>query len=86
MTRISRGSPSSTIAGSLALCLIAISKPRYSFVIDPLLLLCACAVLVQPRQSIATLTRSDRWWLGGVFGFLIWGWIAWTIFAISSRM
>jgi len=44
------------------------------------------SVVVQPRQSIATLTRTDRWWLGGVFGFLIWGWSAWTIFAVSSRM
>ena len=74
-----------TMAGSL-LCLIAIAKPRYSSVIDPLLLLCACTVVVAPRQAMATLTRRDRWWLGGGVAFLIWGWIAWTIFAISSRM
>ena len=75
-----------TVAGSLVLCLIAIAKPRYSFVIDPLLLLCACAFVVQPRQSIAAFTRSDRWWLAGLVTFLIWGWIAWTIFAVSSRV
>ncbi len=75
-----------TIAGSLVLCLIAIAKPRYSFVFDPLLLLCACAFLLQPRQSIATFTRSDRWWLVAVFAFLAWAWIAWLIFAFSSRM
>lgn len=73
------------IAGSVGLCLIAISKPRYSFVIDPLLLLCACALAVQPRQSIARFTRSDRWWVAGLLTFLLWGWIAWTIFALSSR-
>ena len=61
-----------TIAGSVVLCLIAIAKPRYSFVFDPLLLLCACAFLLQPRQSIATFTRSDRWWLVAVYAFLVW--------------
>lgn len=75
-----------TIAGSLVLCLIAIAKPRYSFVFDPLLLLCACAFLLQPRQSIATFTSRDRWWLVAIFGFLAWAWIAWLIFAFSSRL
>lgn len=75
-----------TIAGSLVLCLVAIAKPRYSFVIDPLLLLCACAFLLQPRPAIATFTRGDRRWLVAVFAFLVWGWIAWTIFALTSRV
>ena len=74
-----------TIAGSLLLCLIAISKPRYSFVIDPLLLMCACAFALQPRQTIATFTRNDRRWLAVMFAFIAWAWTAWLIFAFTSR-
>ncbi len=74
-----------TIAGSVVLCLIAISKPRYSFVFDPLLLLCACAFLLAPRQGLASLGRAERWIMSAVFVFLIWSWIAWMVFALTSR-
>ena len=74
-----------TVAGGLLLCLIAISKPRYSFVIDPLLLMCACGLALQPRQAIATFTRNDRRWLAVMFAFIVWAWTAWLIFAFSSR-
>jgi hypothetical protein len=74
-----------TIAGSLILCLIAISKPRYSFVFDPLLIMGAAVFLPAPRAAADRLTRVDRWVLAAMFAFLIWGWIAWLIFAFSSR-
>jgi 4-amino-4-deoxy-L-arabinose transferase-like glycosyltransferase len=74
-----------SVAGSLVLCLIAISKPRYSFVIDPLLLLGACTFLSAPGRAVGRLSATDRWLLVALFAFLIWAWIAWSIFAISSR-
>src|SRR6478736_2800599 len=75
-----------TIAGSVALCLIAIAKPRYSFVFDPLLILAAAFFVTSPQpERMATLRRS-RFVLAVIFAFLIWGWVAWAIFAMSSRL
>jgi hypothetical protein len=75
-----------TIAGCAILCLIAISKPRYSFVFDPLLILTATLAV-----SIGAVDRAAVWrrhWkvLAPSYLFLVWGWIAWTIFAMSSRL
>lgn len=74
-----------TIAGALVLCLIAIAKPRYSFAIDPLLILGAAVFLTAPGRVLRRLKAVDRVVLLVLFAFLIWGWIAWTMFAISSR-
>ena len=74
-----------TIAGSLVLCLVAISKPRYSFVFDPLLIIGACLLMTTPRTTWSALTRRDRASLAAVFGFMAWGWLAWLIFSWSSR-
>lgn len=74
-----------TIVGALVLCLIAISKPRYSFVIDPLLILGACVFLAAPGRVVRSLRTLDRVVLVLLFVFLIWTWMAWTIFAMSSR-
>jgi 4-amino-4-deoxy-L-arabinose transferase-like glycosyltransferase len=74
-----------SIVGALVLCLIAISKPRYSFVIDPLLILGACVFLTAPGRIVRRLPAIDRWVLAALFAFLIWAWIAWTIFALTSR-
>ena len=75
-----------TIAGSVALCLVAIAKPRYSFVFDPLLILAGAFFMMSPRaERLATLQRS-RVAIAVVFAFLVWGWVAWTIFAVSSRL
>ena len=74
-----------SIIGAVVLCLIAISKPRYSFVIDPLLILGAAVFLTAPGRVIRSLTIIDRLVLAALFVFLIWVWIAWTIFAFSSR-
>ena len=76
----------STIAGCVALCLVAIAKPRYSFVFDPLLILGATlATLVSLPDRRAT-WRRHRGVLTVACVFLAWGWIAWTIFALSSRL
>lgn len=75
-----------TIAGTLVLCVVAISKPRYSFVFDPLLIIGAVVFLSAPRSTWAGLSRGVRRTLLGMFAFLIWGWIAWAIFAVTSRV
>jgi len=73
------------IVGALVLCLVAISKPRYSFVFDPLLLICAVATAMSPRATLAALGRGQRWALAIVFAFLAWAWVAFVIFSLSSR-
>lgn len=72
------------VAGSLLLCLVAIAKPRYSFVFDPLLIIGA-VVAVSGAGRGSSLRRRDRWFVRGMWLFLLWGWVAWTIFALSSR-
>ena len=75
-----------TIAGSVVLCLVAIAKPRYSFVFDPLLIVAAAFFVTSSRaEQLATIRRS-RVALALIFAFLLWGWVAWTIFAMSSRL
>lgn len=85
-----RGAPGQlflvTIAGSVALCLIAISKPRYSFVFDPLLIIAAIIFVSAPREHWLRLTRAERWTLAAIAVFLAWGWVAWLIFAFTSRL
>ncbi len=76
----------STVLGSLPLCLVAISKPRYAFVFEPLLLLGATAFLCAPRHSWSLLGRAGRWIVTLISLFWLWGWAAWFIFAISSRL
>jgi hypothetical protein len=73
------------IAGALALCLIAISKPRYSFVFDPILIICASALWIDRRQLLGGITRVDRRALAAIFAFLVWGWAAFAIFSVTSR-
>lgn len=74
-----------TVVGSLLLCLVAIAKPRYSFVFDPVLMLGAVACLTAPRETLARLQPADRNVLLGIAAFLSWGWVAWLIFSVSSR-
>jgi hypothetical protein len=73
------------IAGSVVLCLVAISKPRYSFMFDPLLLIGATWFAANPRAAWQGMTMRLRWALAAVFGFLLWGWAAWLVFAMTSR-
>ncbi len=75
-----------TIAGSAILCLVAISKPRYSFVFDPLLIVTSTLVIsMSATERIAT-WRAHWRALAPSYVFLAWGWIAWIIFAMSSRL
>ena len=72
----------SVIAGALLLCLIAISKPRYSFVFDPLLIICAAALWIDRARARAALTAADRWAFAAICAFIVWGWVAFAIFAV----
>ena len=74
-----------TILGCTVLCLVAISKPRYSFVFDPLLIIAAAVVAQDPARAWSYLRRRDRWIVFGLAAFFIWGWIAWLIFSLTSR-
>ncbi|HYE87788.1 MAG TPA: hypothetical protein VEA16_15600 [Vicinamibacterales bacterium] len=76
---------SGVIAGALVLCLIAISKPRYSFVFDPILIMCAAMLLIEGRNQLKSFTAVDRRGLAAMFAFLLWGWVAFLIFSITSR-
>jgi hypothetical protein len=76
----------SVVFGSLPLCLIAISKPRYAFPFEPLLMLCAIGVAVAPHPRFARLQRRDRWIVASSAAFILWGWAAWLIFAVTSRL
>jgi hypothetical protein len=76
----------SIIAGSVLLCLIAISKPRYSFVFDPLLIIAATLMFMSAGPDRIRAWRRYRPVLIASWAFLAWGWIAWTIFALSSRL
>jgi hypothetical protein len=75
-----------TIAGSLLLCTVAIAKPRYSFVFDPLLLIGLATLLTSPFDVTAALDTRTRRIFAVVMLFLAWGWVAWLVFALSSRM
>lgn len=75
----------SVVTGSLLLCVVAISKPRYSFVFDPLLMVSAAALWLDRARMPARLARADRIALAVAVGFILWGWIAFAIFAVSSR-
>jgi hypothetical protein len=75
-----------TISVCVLLCLVAISKPRYSFVFDPLLIIASMFVLAAPAADRAAAWRRHRRALVPIALFLAWGWIAWTIFAMSSRL
>jgi len=75
----------SALCGSVLLSVVAISKPRYSFVFDPLLILGAAAFATSPARTLADVRPLHRW-AAGICAFLIWGWLAWMIFAVSSRL
>jgi hypothetical protein len=74
------------VLGSLPLCLIAISKPRYAFGFEPVLLLGAAVFFSAPRGTVNRLRRADRITLALIVAFLIWAWVAWLVFAFSSRL
>lgn len=73
------------ITGALLLCLVAISKPRYSFVFDPLFLISTAAAVVSPRATLQAITRRQWQAIGVVWAFFAWAWVAFAIFSVSSR-
>lgn len=76
----------SVVAAAVVLCLIAISKPRYSFVFDPLLIISAAALWIDRARARSAVTAGDLRALAVICAFIVWGWIAFAIFAISSRL
>ena len=76
----------SVVVGSLPLCLIAISKPRYAFTFEPVLLLAAAMLVASGPSALRRLQPRDRWLVGLAAGFILWGWTAWLIFAVTSRV
>jgi hypothetical protein len=76
----------SLVLGSLPLCLIAISKPRYAFPFEPVLLLAAVSVLLAPAATRGRIRSSDRRLIAICATFILWGWAAWAIFSVTSRL
>jgi hypothetical protein len=74
------------VLGSLPLCLVAIAKPRYAFVFEPILLLGAAVFAAGPRQAWNGLGRAGRWVVGLSSAFIVWAWVAWFVFSLSSRL
>lgn len=75
-----------TVLGSLPLCLVAIAKPRYAFVFEPVLLAGAAIVVTGPAAAWRVLSRRSRLAVVLLSAFVLWGWVAWLIFAVSSRL
>jgi hypothetical protein len=75
-----------TITGSIPLCLVAISKPRYSFVFDPLLIICACFFLFRWKRNWHYMLSRYKYVYVSLLLFFAWSWVAWAIFAFSSRV
>ena len=74
------------VLGSLPLCLIAIAKPRYAFTFEPVLLIAAVSLILAPRATRDRLRPGDRRLVAVCAAFILWGWAAWTIFAVTSRL
>jgi len=70
--------------GALPMCIVAISKPRYSFPFDSLMTLYAAAfVLALPTELDAL--RKRKLWYVPLAVFYLWSWSAWIIFSFTSR-
>jgi hypothetical protein len=62
--------------------LITISKPRFGFVAEPLLLIAAAAFALNARSWAPLVGRRASI---ALVGFYAWAWLAWLIFALTSR-
>jgi hypothetical protein len=49
------------------------------------LIICAAALWVDRDRALRVLNSRDRWGLAAVYAFIAWGWVAFAIFAVSSR-
>jgi hypothetical protein len=70
------------LGAGIAPVLIAISKPRFAFVFEPLLLIAAAAFVVNRRAWRPLLRHPVAIALGL---FYAWAWMAWFVFAVTSR-
>jgi hypothetical protein len=50
------------------------------------LLLGALYFFAARREVSAALRSRDRWVIGACAVFLVWGWTAWVVFAVTSRV
>lgn len=70
----------------IPLCLIAVAKPRYAFVFEPLLIAAAAGGAHDVRRRAEEAWTRHRTALIVGAGFLTWSWIAYVLFAFSSRI
>ncbi|MBM3300570.1 MAG: glycosyltransferase family 39 protein [Deltaproteobacteria bacterium] len=75
----------SVIAASSVLCMVAISKPRYSFPFDPFLAAGLCWLVWNRHRLKMYLDKKSLWVIAAGWLFFAWTWIAWLVFAFLSR-
>jgi hypothetical protein len=68
------------LLGALPLCLVAIAKPRYAFPFEPVLMMAAAA-----GGTLSAGATRHRWLTDVSLAFIAWGWVAWAVFAWTSR-
>jgi hypothetical protein len=73
------------LAGTSALCTVAISKPRYSFPSDPILIAGLAWLLVNSRQAMLQVKSKTLVALIGGWVFFGWSWTAWLIWSFMTR-
>jgi hypothetical protein len=85
LARSDRGTARRFVAVALALIppvLITISKPRFGFVVEPLLLIAAAAFVLNAPAWRQEVRRPA---LIALVGLYAWSWLAWLVFAVTSR-
>jgi hypothetical protein len=70
------------VVGGVPPALIAISKPRFGFVFEPLLLIATAAFLLHAQAWRPLLRRPG---VIAISAFYAWAWVAWLIFGVTSR-
>ena len=73
-----------TIFSSIILCLIAISKPRYSFPFDFIFIIYSVYFFYKEKGLIYYFRKNKLINLCFIF-IIIWFWLSWFIFSLSSR-
>lgn len=73
------------LVGTSALCTVAISKPRYSFPSDPMLIAGLAWLLVNWRQGMLQVKRQTLAAIIGGWVFFGWSWAAWLIWSFMTR-
>jgi hypothetical protein len=73
------------LIGTSALCTVAISKPRYSFPSDPMLIAGLAWLLVNWRQAMLRVRTKNAVAVIGGWVFFGWSWTAWLIWSFMTR-